>query len=133
MSRPASELAGFGDSFFREFTRRHAVAGSPSGLVRVGRADGGSPHILAGHVGQVDYVGVSPDLKWVASTGEDNTLRLWPMPDLSKPPLHTLAHDELIAKLKSLTNLRAVRDPEAEGGWKIELAPFPGWKDVPAW
>jgi hypothetical protein len=69
----------------------------------------------------------------VASTGEDNTLRLWPMPDLSQPPLHTLPRDELIAKLKSLTNLRAVPDPEAEGGWKVELAPFPGWKEVPTW
>ena len=88
---------------------------------------------VAGHVGSLTTVAVSPDLKWVASTGEDNTLRLWPMPDPSKPPLHTLPHDELIAKLKSLTNLRAVRDPEAEGGWKIDLAPFPGWKDVPTW
>jgi hypothetical protein len=26
-----------------------------------------------------------------------------------------------------------VRDPEAPNGWKIELDPFPGWKDVPMW
>jgi len=72
-------------------------------------------------------------LRWVASTGEDNTLRLWPMPDLDKPPLHALPHEELIAKLKSLTNLRAIRDPAAPNGWKIELNRFPGWKDVPTW
>ena len=53
------------------------------------------------------------------------------MSDLSKPPLHTLARDELIAKLKSLTNLRAVRDPSSDTGWKVEVGPFPGWATVP--
>ena len=55
------------------------------------------------------------------------------MPDLSKPPLHTLPHDELLAKLHSLTNLRAVRDPASSTGWTIEIGPFPGWRDVPTW
>jgi hypothetical protein len=55
------------------------------------------------------------------------------MPDLSKPPLHTLPHAELLKTLKSLTNLRAVRDPLTRTGWKIELGPFPGWKNMPAW
>ena len=74
-----------------------------------------------------------PDLRWVASAGEDDTLRLWPMPDLSKPPLHTLPHGELLAKLHSLTNLSAVRDPASSTGWTIETGPFPGWRDVPTW
>jgi hypothetical protein len=78
-------------------------------------------------------VAVSSDLRWIASAGEDETLRLWPMPDLDKPPLHTLPHDELVAKLRSFTNIRAVRDPEAPNGWKIELDPFPGWAEVPEW
>jgi WD40 repeat protein len=110
-----------------------ATGGQRDGLVRVGRLGEGEPHLLAGHSGSVMDVAISPDLRWVASTGEDNTLRLWPMPDLDEPPLHTLPHDELIAKLKSLTNFRAVRDPEAPNGWKIELGPFPGWKEVPEW
>ena len=76
---------------------------------------------------------ISPDLKWVASSGGDKTLRLWPMPDLSRPPLQALPHSELVAKLHTLTNLRAVRDPKSVTGWNIELGPFPGWKDVPTW
>jgi WD40 repeat protein len=103
------------------------------GSVRVGLRSGGELHLLLGHAGMPNSVAISPDLRWVASTGEDNTLRLWPMPDLSKPPLQTLPHDELLAKLKSLTNLRAVRDPASSTGWKIDLGPFPGWKDLPTW
>ena len=33
------------------------------------------------------------------------------MPDVSKPPLHTLPYDELMAKLRALTNLQVVEDP----------------------
>ena len=44
-----------------------------------------------------------------------------------------LPHDELIAKLESLTNLRAVRDETASTGWSIEIGPFPGWEEVPEW
>ena len=63
----------------------------------------------------------------------DTTVRLWPIPDLSTPPLHTLPHDELIAKLKTLTNLRVVRDEESPTGWKLTVGPFPGWETVPTW
>jgi len=55
-----------------------------------------------------------------------------PMPDLSKPPLHTLPR-ELLAKLRSLTNLRAVADPDSPNGRKVEIGPFPGWETVPTW
>jgi hypothetical protein len=55
------------------------------------------------------------------------------MPDLDALPLHTLPHDELIARLENLTNLRAVRDEEAASGWKIDIGPFPGWETVPIW
>ena len=88
-----------------------AVPG-PDGVL-VGGLSGDADHLLVGHEGPVQAVAISPDGRWVATTGEDNTLRLWPMPDLAQPPLHTLPHDALVAKLKSLTNLRVVRDPES--------------------
>jgi hypothetical protein len=55
------------------------------------------------------------------------------MPDLSKPPLHTLPRAQLIAKLESLTNLRVVHDPETSTGWKLTHEPFQGWETVPSW
>jgi WD40 repeat protein len=110
-----------------------AATASLDGTVRVGRLSGGQPHLLVGHRGSIDRIAISPDLRWVATTGGDNTLRLWPMPDLSKPPLHTWSHDELLAKLRSLTNLRVVRDSASVDVWKVEVGPFPGWKHVPTW
>jgi hypothetical protein len=41
--------------------------------------------------------------------------------------------DHLIAKLKTLTTLRVVRDEESSTGWKLEVGPFPGWAEVPEW
>jgi len=55
------------------------------------------------------------------------------MPDLEEPPLLTRPLDELIMKLKSVPNLRALQDSESSAGWTITLDPFPGWKDVPTW
>jgi WD40 repeat protein len=109
------------------------VTGSGDGIVRVGPVSGELPHLLLGHERVVTAVAVSPDGKWIASGSEDRTIRLWPMPDLSRPPLHTLPHEELIAKLHSLTNVRVVDDAESSTGWKIDIDPFPGWQEVPTW
>jgi len=110
------------------------VARENDGSIWVGRTDGSEPHLLPGHKGEIHSPPkISQDLSWIASSGQDKTFRLWPMPDLSKPPLHTLPREELIAKLKTLTNLRVVRDEESSTGWKLEVGPFPGWKTVPSW
>jgi WD40 repeat protein len=113
-------------------TETTVVTGGFDGVARVSSHEAGEPHLLFGHDGWVD-VEVSPDGRWIASGGDDGSLRLWPMPDLSKPPLHTLPRDELIAKLKTLTNLRVVRDEETTTGWKLTVDPFPGWETVPSW
>jgi WD40 repeat protein len=108
------------------------VSGDEAGMVRVGRVTDDEPHLLIGHTGSIESVAISRDGRWVASSSDDSFL-LWPTPDVSKPPFHTLPHDELIAKLHSLTNLRVVRDEESSTGWKVEVGPFPGWAEVPTW
>jgi WD40 repeat protein len=111
---------------------RVAVTGDEAGVIRVGPITGEEPHILLGNRNEVWDLAIDPRGRWIASAS-GTEVRLWPMPDLSKPPLHTLPHDELIARLKTLTNLRAVRDEESSTGWKIEVGPFPGWETVPTW
>jgi WD40 repeat protein len=130
-SRPLAELGV--PSAAASVSGDVAVTIDNQGALRVGRVSGGSVHWLVGHDKPVQEVAISPDLRWVASTSEDDTLRLWPMPDLSKPALHELTREALIAKLRSLTNLTAVRSRADPFGWKIEIDPFPGWKDVPTW
>jgi WD40 repeat protein len=115
-------------------SRELVISSDFIGTVRVGPVTGEEPHLLTGHGrGYVGVVAVSPDGRWIATGSNDGTIRLWPMPDFSKPPLHTLPRDELIAKLKTLTNFRTVRDPTSSLGWEIEFAPFPGWETVPEW
>jgi eukaryotic-like serine/threonine-protein kinase len=101
-------------------------------VTRVGSSSGSEPHLLVMDPAETYGLAISPDRKWVATSVVDN-IRLWPMPDLSKPPLHTLPHDQLLAKLHSLTNLRAVPDKTSPSGYKIDVGPFPGWRDAPAW
>jgi WD40 repeat protein len=108
------------------------VTGDSAGTVRVGSASGGAPHQLVGHSTGINAIAVSPDRKWIASAA-GTEIRLWPMPDIAKPPLHTLPHGELMATLHALTNVRAVKDQASPTGYKLDIGPFPGWKDVPTW
>ncbi len=110
-----------------------AVTGDTEGAVRVGPVTGEEPHVFLGHDQRILTLAIDPAGHWIASGSRDNTIRLWPMPDLSKPPLHTLPREELIAKLKTLTNLRVVRDDESPTGWTLTHDPFPGWETVPTW
>jgi WD40 repeat protein len=113
--------------------RSIVATGHQNGRINVGPPHGPSAHTLIGHQGRITGLEISPDGRWIASTGVDGTIRLWPMPDLSKTPLHELDHDELVTRLKTLTNLRAVPDSESHTGYTIEIGPFPGWETVPEW
>jgi hypothetical protein len=48
-------------------------------------------------------------------------------------PFQTLPNDELLAKLRALTNLRVVPDAGSATGYRVEIGPFPGWKKLPEW
>jgi WD40 repeat protein len=102
------------------------------GVVRVGRKDGSEPHLLFGG-SSAGPAAISPDGRWIAASS-GSEIRLWPMPELSKPPLHTLPLAELLAKLNDLTNYQVVGDGSTPGkGYRIESSGFPGWKTVPTW
>ena len=75
----------------------------------------------------------SSDGTLLASADWGGTVRVRPVPDLSKPPLHALPYDELMAKLDTFTNLRVIRDEASPTGWRAEIGAFPGWADVPTW
>jgi len=112
---------------------RFVVTGGRDGTVRVGPVTGEEPHLLFGHEGGVRDVEAGPDGTWIASASEDGTVRLWPMPT-GGPPLQTLPIDELLARLRSLTNYRVVPDPAAVGGYRLGFEPFTGWnRPPPSW
>jgi WD40 repeat protein len=102
-----------------------------NGLVRVGPLSGGQPHLLYGHSQTITSLAVAADGQWIASASNDETIRLWPMPDVSEAPLHTLPHEELLARLRSFTNLRVVPDEGSDTGYRVEAGPFPGWAVLP--
>jgi len=42
-------------------------------------------------------------------------------------------YEELLDRLRAVTNLRVVPDEQSAAGYRIELGPFPGWAKVPEW
>ena len=131
-SRDITSHGGRLQSFALDSTGTTLVTGDADGLVRVGPLSGeGEPHLLYGHSRSVTSVAVSPDGRWIASGSDDDSIRLWPMPE--GPPLHTLPYDALVARLRSLTNLRVVPDAASATGYKLQPGPFPGWANAPVW
>jgi hypothetical protein len=48
-------------------------------------------------------------------------------------PFHTLPHNEFLARLKALTNIRVVLDEDDPSGYRIDIDTFPGWETFPTW
>jgi WD40 repeat protein len=107
------------------------ATGASDGSIRVSRVSGEAPHLLLGQAGSIYSLAFSPDGKKLAASGEAFAFRIWPVPDVSTPPLHLLPHDALLSVLRSHTNLRAVPDAASPTGYRLEPGPFQGWASVP--
>jgi hypothetical protein len=42
-------------------------------------------------------------------------------------------HARLMLRLRALTNLQVVEDAASPTGYRLDVGPFPGWKDVLTW
>jgi WD40 repeat protein len=111
------------------------ASASFDGTIRVGPVSGEEPHLLLGQEGEgaIYSLAFSPDGQWLAASGESFTIHVWPVPDVSKPLLHRRAHDDLLALLRTHTNLVAVADPASSSGYRLEAGPFRGWAALPEW
>jgi WD40 repeat protein len=107
------------------------ISASLEGEIHVGPIRGAAPHLLLGHGGEVTAVAVDPTGQWIASGDQEGIVRLWPMPQ--GQPFHTLAYDELLKKIRAMTNYRVVPDEASDTGYTLEIGPFPGWETVPTW
>jgi len=109
------------------------ATGTHTGEIMIGRVSGGDPHILYGHETTIYGMAFSPEGRLIAAADGGGNLRVWPVPDMTKPPLQALPLAEVMAKLDSFTNLRVVRDETSPIGWKTEIGRFQGWETVPEW
>jgi WD40 repeat protein/predicted Ser/Thr protein kinase len=108
------------------------VTGSREGVVRFGPFTGEEPHLLFGHQGTVWGIDIDGSNRWIASAGEDRTVRVWPIPE--GEPSHKLPYEVLLQRLRSLTNYRVTVDPTAPTGHRLTVAPIQGWRQAPpAW
>ena len=112
---------------------RLLAASTRSGTIYVVPLSGGESHQLYGHQSRIMRIAFSTDGRQLASSDRSGLLRVWAVPDTSKPPPHSLPLSELLAKMDSLTNLRMIRDDGMPNGWRTKVKRFPGWQSLPDW
>jgi WD40 repeat protein len=108
------------------------VTGDVNGVVRVGPISGEEPHLLFGHGSPVRSLAIHPNDQWIASSEVSHPIvRVWPMP--KGEPIQALPYQQLLSRLRALTNIRIVADPSSTSGYRTKFEPFQGWKKVPEW
>ena len=110
---------------------RRLASAEEDGVLRVGSVTDDEPHLLVGHRGNVGTLARSPDGTRIASTGDDRTVRVWPVPQ--GLPFHALPYATLLARLRGLTTARAVPDAADPSGYRIQVTPIRGWGAPPGW
>ena len=115
------------------------VTGSNDGTFRVGPISGEEPHVIA--MPEVldsfapPVTAISPDGRWIAVRCMNDASEL--VSCLVRKPegplLHTLPREQLLARLRSLTNLRVVPDKSSRTEYRLDTLPFPGWEKPPTW
>ncbi|PWT90541.1 MAG: hypothetical protein C5B54_06975, partial [Acidobacteria bacterium] len=113
-----------------DVTGTKLLTGDLDGVLRVGSITGETPHLLIGTERRVVNIAIQPGGNWIAANvGQD--LRFWQMPE--GIPFQNLSSVELADRLRGLTNLRIVSDNTIPNGYRLDYAPFPGWKKTPTW
>ena len=110
---------------------RLLITGDADGVIRIGPINAEPKYVLLGHQTINDVI-VHPGGKWIASSdGAAPIVRLWNMPDGES--LSVLPYQKFLDRLSQITNVRVVPEKNSSSGFRIEYAPFPGWKVVPKW
>jgi len=108
------------------------ITGDMDGIVRVGPISGEEPHLFFGHTSGIVALDVHPHNNWIASTEMMKPIvRVWPVP--TGRPLQLLSHDELLTRLRSLTNVRIVADSATASGYQTKFEALKGWEESPTW
>lgn len=107
------------------------ATGDFDGILRIGPISGEEPHLIFGHK-TVGAIAIQPNGQWIATSEALRPIvRLWRMPE--GKPLHTLPYEDLLKKLRTLTNVRIVPDQKSTTGYRIQFDRFPGWQTVVNW
>jgi len=106
------------------------VLGWLNGDVEIIRTSSNEVQRLPVHDGIIYEVAIDPQGRWIASVGNDGLI-LTPIP--TGPPFQTLPREEFLSKLRSMTNLRAVKDDTQPTGYVIRASGMPDWQHPPRW